>query len=98
MGDASQGKELPTIWEVPEALWSYVVAILIEAYPPKRVGRPRGPFRSMLNGIIYRFRTGAQWNHLPQEFGDDSTIHRWFQRWCKDGVFRKIWVVLVEKC
>lgn len=98
MGDASRGKELPTIWEVPEALWSFVVAILMEAYPPKREGRPRGSFRLMLNGIIYRFRTGVQWNHLPKEFGDDSTIHRWFQRWCKDGIFRKIWALLIEKC
>lgn len=43
-------------------------------------------------------RSGCQWNQLPKEFGDDSTVHRWFQRWCKNGVFRQIWALLVEQC
>ncbi|MBP8645661.1 MAG: IS5 family transposase, partial [Syntrophobacteraceae bacterium] len=51
-----------------------------------------------LNTILYRIRTGVQWNHLPREFGDDSTVHRWFQRWCKEGIFEKIWVVLLDQC
>ena len=25
-------------------------------------------------------RTSCQWNHLPKVFGDDSSVHRWFQR------------------
>jgi putative transposase len=43
-------------------------------------------------------RTGVQWNHLPKEFGDDSTLHRWFQRWCKGEVFKKIWAILIQQC
>ena len=27
----------------------------------------------MLEGIIFRLRSGCQWNHLPRELGDDST-------------------------
>ena len=34
----------------------------------------------MLNGIIFRLRSGCQWNRLPKELGD-GTIHRTFQRW-----------------
>ncbi|MBM3216939.1 transposase, partial [Candidatus Poribacteria bacterium] len=26
--------------------------------------------------------TGCQWNRIPKEYGDDSTIHRHFQAWC----------------
>ena len=40
----------------------------------------------MLNGIIFRLRSGCQWNRLPKELGDDSTIHRTFQRWVGTGV------------
>ena len=30
--------------------------------------------------------------------GDDSTIHRTFQRWVELGVLERIWAVLVEGC
>ena len=40
----------------------------------------------MLDGIIFRMRSGCQWNRLPRELGDDSTIHRTFQRWVELGV------------
>ena len=32
--------------------------------------------------------SGCQWNHLPQELGDDSTIHRTFRQPAKWGVER----------
>ena len=35
-----------------------------------------------LNGIIFRMRTGCQWEQLPRKFGPKSTVHDWFQRWC----------------
>ena len=28
----------------------------------------------MLNGILFRLRNGCQWNQLPKQFGDDSTV------------------------
>ena len=35
---------------------------------------------------------------LPRELGDDSTIHRTFQRWVELGVLERIWAELVEEC
>ena len=52
----------------------------------------------MLDGIIFRMRSGCQWNRLPKELGDDSTIHRTFQRWVQLGVLERIWPVLVKEC
>jgi putative transposase len=92
---------LETIWEVPEALWERIEPILLEDAPPPpkgRGGRPRIDWRQAINGIIFRLRTGCQWNRLPERFGDDSSVHRWFQRWCRHGVFGRIWAVLVEEC
>src|SRR4051812_28114126 len=43
-------------------------------------------------------RTGCQWNALPAQFGDDSSVHRWFQRWCELGVMERIWAALVKGC
>lgn len=43
-------------------------------------------------------RSGCQWNQLPQEFPDDSSVHRTFQRWVELGILDLIWVKLVEEC
>jgi putative transposase len=96
-----QVKPLDTIWEIDDELWQRIEPILLEDAPPTpraHGGRPRIDWREAINGIIFRLRTGCQWNRLPERFGDDSSIHRWFQRWCKNGVFAKIWAVLVGSC
>lgn len=80
---------LPTIWEVPDELWERIEAILAACYPPARTGRSRADLRRVLNGIIYRMRSGVQWNQLPREFSDDSTVHRWFQVFVRDGVLKE---------
>ncbi len=98
LASQTRTQALPTIWDVPCALWSTISEILLQAYPLKKRGRPRSCFRKILNGIIYRMRTGAQWNRLPKEFGDDGTVHRWFQRWCKDRIMNRIWSALATRC
>jgi putative transposase len=91
-------KPLPTIWEVNDELWSIIRPILLELDPPAKTGRPRTGERPALNGIIYQMRSGVQWNQLPGQFGDDSSVHRTMQRWIKKGVFHRIWGLLVENC
>ncbi len=91
-------KELPTIWRVPDDLWGIIAPILAEVDPPKRTGRPRIDARDALDAIIYRLRSGVQWNQLPAEFPDDSSVHRTFQRWRQRGLFERIWAAVVERC
>lgn len=91
-------QELPTIWRVPDPLWERIVPILAEVDPPKRTGRPRIAARAALDAIIYRLRSGVQWNHLPSDFPSDSSVHRTFQRWIARDVFDRIWAMLVTEC
>ena len=91
-------KPLPTIWDVPDGLWERIEPVILELDPPKAKGRKRVDQRKMLEGIIFRMRSGRQWNHFPQELGDDSTIHRTFQRWVGCGALEGIWAVLIEEC
>ena len=91
-------KPLPTIWEVDDELWSIIQEILDELDAPAPTGRPRTGQREALNGIIYQMRSGVQWNQLPEQFGDDSSVHRTMQRWIAKGVFERIWAVLIENC
>ena len=43
-------------------------------------------------------RSGAQWNRLPRRFGDDATVHRWFQTFVGDGVLKEVWAALLKEC
>jgi len=89
---------LPTIWHVPDELWEIIKPILAELDPPAATGRKRTDQPSAMDGIIYQMRTGCQWNVLPRDFGDDSSVHRTFQRWIRKGVLDRIWAVLLEQC
>jgi len=89
---------LDTIWEVDEALWNIIQPILNELDPPAKTGRPRTGERAALNGIIYRMRSGVQWNQLPKQFGDDSSVHRALQRWVAKNAFERIWATLIQNC
>ena len=94
-------KPLETIWEVSDELWAKIEPILLEDAPPPptvKGGRKRTDWRQAFNGIIFRMRTGCQWNQLPKQFGDDSSVHRWFQRWNRNGVMEKVWAALVSEC
>ena len=91
-------KPPPTIWEVPDKLWERIEPVIQEAYPPKPRGRRRMDLRKALNGIIFRLRSSCQWNQLPKRFGDDSSVHRWFQRWSEDGFFKRLWSILLTEC
>ncbi|HVX10735.1 MAG TPA: transposase [Pirellulales bacterium] len=79
------------IWRISDEAWKRIYPILLEDSPPRKgPGRKPADWRRVLNGIVYRLRTGCHWNKLPKEFGDDSTIHRWYQRWSKNGVLSRV--------
>ena len=89
---------LGTIWEIPDELWKRIEPILQEFWPKKPTGRRHAQWRKMLNGILFRMRSGCQWEQLPERFGPKSTVHDWFQRWAAGGVLERIWAVLVAEC
>lgn len=91
-------KPLPTIWEVSDDLWQRLLPILEAFWPTQPTGRHHANWRKAINGIIFRMRSGCQWDQLPRKFGPKSTVHDWFQRWCGGGVMQRIWAELVKEC
>jgi transposase len=53
-------------------------------------GRPPADKRQMLRAIFWMLDNGAKWKDLPRVFGSKSTVHRWFQRWTRAGVFEQV--------
>ena len=82
--------------KIYDDLWAKIEPVLLAADPPKATGRRRVDQRRLLDGVIYKFRSGCQWNRLPKELGDDSTVHRAFQRWVRLGVFDQVWAMIEE--
>jgi transposase len=95
---SDKSKPLPTIWRVPDDLWEVFEELILTHDPPKTTGRKRIDARQAFNGIIFRMRTGCQWNQLPKEFGDDSSVHRTFQRWDALGLFDQLWALMLSAC
>ncbi|GAB2472335.1 hypothetical protein GCM10027162_78670 [Streptomyces incanus] len=61
---------------------------LIKPYLP--IGE-YGPYpvklRDQFEGVIWRFRSGAQWREMPEEFGPWPTVYGRFRVWRDAGVF-----------
>lgn len=89
---------LPTIWHADDVLWAEVEKVLEAHDPPAAYGPDRIDQRSAFDGVIFRMRSGCQWNRLPEEYGDDSSVHRTFQRWVGRGVLKHLWAALVRGC
>jgi transposase len=53
-------------------------------------GRPPLDKSRALGGIFWILDNGAKWKDLPREFGAKSAVHRYFQRWVREGVFERI--------
>jgi transposase len=57
-----------------------------------RCGRWRD-HRQVVNGVLYRIRTGVQWRDLPERYGPWKTVHERHRRWSADGT----WELLLQR-
>jgi transposase len=77
--------------QYPSDLTDEQWAVLEPLIPPSHGGRPATvDFRQMLNGILYRNKTGCQWRYLPKEYGPWQTVYYRFARWRDSGLFERI--------
>lgn len=61
-----------------------------EHIPEGRVGRKPLPARKVLEAVLWILNTGGQWHMLPQCYPNYKTVHRRFQRWCRNEVLRDV--------
>lgn len=44
----------------------------------------------MIDGILHRVRTGAQWRDLPERFGPWKTVYERYRLWSADGTWERL--------
>ncbi len=71
-----------------DQLWARIEPLLPPVKGP--MGMPFRPHRPIVEGAIYRLRTGVPWRDLPSEFGAWQTVHRRHQRWSTDGTWDRV--------
>lgn len=66
----------------------------IEPLLPSNAGRRGHPFgdsRRVVEGIVYRYRTGIAWRDLPRsEYGPWQTVWKRHRRYAADGTWDKV--------
>ena len=60
--------------------WSTIQPLL----PNKPRGVPRVNDRRVINGILWRFRTGSPWADVPKRYGPYTTCYNRVVRWRKE--------------
>lgn len=73
--------------DLTDAEWAVLESLL--PVSNNRCGRWRD-HRQVINGIIHRLGTGAQWRELPERFGPWKTVHKRHLRWSADGIWERL--------
>jgi transposase len=73
-------------FELTDDEWLVIEPLL----PNKPRGVPRVDDRRVINGILWRFRTGSPWADIPERYGPHTTCYNRFVRWRKARVWDRL--------
>jgi len=71
-------------------LSDFELTVIQPLLPTKVRGFARVDDRRVINGILWRLRTGAPWADIPERYGPHMTCYNRFVRWRKAGVWDRI--------
>ena len=73
--------------ELTDAAWAVLEPLL-----PQNGGRGQqwADHRRVINGILWKLRTGAPWRDLPERYGPWRTVYARFVRWQRDGTWDRL--------
>ena len=81
-----------------------MIELEIVPYLPetKRGFKPKAPLYEIINAILYKLKTGVQWEFLPVEslFSKEvlhyKTIFGHYRKWCELDVWKSCWIELLK--
>ncbi|WUH43497.1 transposase [Streptomyces sp. NBC_00443] len=62
--------------ELTDQEWELLAPLI----PRASTGRPRVEDRRVINGMVYKIRTGMSWRDLPERYGPWKTVYTRFRR------------------
>lgn len=74
---------------------------LLEPLLPQRkqkAGRPWEDHRRVVNGVLWRTRTGSPWRDVPAGYGRWKTVYNRHRRWSADGTWARVLRELQRGC
>lgn len=81
-------EELIQKYALTDEQWEQIRPLL----PPENGGKGR-PFKSnrlMLDGMLFRMKSGAAWSSLPAHFGRYKCVTDRLRLWCRTGVWQSV--------
>lgn len=77
-----------------DEMWARIEPLLPR--PSAKGGRPFRDHRVVVEGIVWRYRTGSPWRDLPEEFGSWKTAWRRHDQYSKDGTWDAVFAVVLS--
>ena len=78
-----------------DSQWALIAPMMPSA--TVKGGRPFQDHRRVVEGIIYRYRTGIPWRDLPESFGPWQTVWKRHRRFSGDGTWNTILTELLSR-
>src|SRR6056297_656558 len=70
---------------------------------PKRGFAPTAPLYEIVNAILYKLKTGVQWEYLPtaslfsQKVLSWQSVYHHYRKWCRSGTFLDCWTGILKR-
>lgn len=83
-------------YELTDNEWDRIKDVLPPEHPKEgKRGRPtKYDNRTVMNGILWINRTGAQWRELPDRYGKWQAVYARFRMWKQQELFLAIFAAL----
>ncbi len=83
-------------YEINDNEWNRIKDMFPPEHPKSgKRGRPtKYDNRSIMNGILWIARTGAQWRELPERYGKWQAVYARYRLWKQKDLFASIFVAL----
>lgn len=82
--------------DLTDAQWELVAPVMHQFHPAQHWNRAH-PLREVLDALFYKLRTGCQWRNLPHDLPPWSTVHYYYRKWRRSGLFARLNAVLREQ-
>lgn len=80
--------------ELSDVMWERMEPLLPgKVGDPGRTGRDN---RLFVEAVLWLARSGAHWRVLPAEYGKWNSVYQRFNRWCREGVWERLFNSLAD--